>query len=132
MFRMLRERAGDGIPVFGTCAGMVLLASRGDEQVEKTRTELLKLVDADVVRNAFGRQKESFEAEVDVKGLEKPYHAVFIRAPAYTRVSKEVKILSRIGDRIILCRRDNILASAFHPELTGDLRIHRLFLDMFH
>ena len=131
LFDVLRERAANhNTPIFGTCAGMVLLASEGDEQVERSGTGLLGLVSAKVSRNAFGRQRESFEGMVDVKGLTKQYPAVFIRAPAYEKVWGEAEILAEIGGMIVLARQRNVLASAFHPELTGDHRIHGMFLEM--
>ena len=131
LFEPLRRRVLiEKIPVLGTCAGMVLLACEGDEQVERSGTKLLGLVDAKVCRNAFGRQRESFEAPVVIEGMEEPFPAVFIRAPAYERVWGDAKVLASMGDRIILARQDNVLASAFHPELTGDLRLHGIFLNM--
>ena len=121
----------DRMPIFGTCAGMVLLAKKGDEQVKKTNTELLGLIDARVERNAFGRQKESFESPIEIVGLKTPYPAVFIRAPSYIDTWGDVEVLSRIENKIVLARQGNVLASAFHPELTMDARLHELFLKMF-
>ena len=117
-----------GVPVMGTCAGLVLLAKHGDEQVEQTKQPLLELMDIRVNRNAFGRQKESFECQVDFKGS--PFNAVFIRAPCITEAGKGVEILSRYGGIIVAARQKNMLALAFHPELTDDLRIHHYFLGM--
>jgi 5'-phosphate synthase pdxT subunit len=88
------------------------------------------LLSAKVDRNAFGRQRESFEAPVDVEGLDKPFHAVFIRAPAVVRTWGSCRPVARLGDRIVMVRQDNLLAASFHPELTDDLRIHRLLLEM--
>lgn len=119
-----------GIPVMGTCAGLVLLAKQGDKQVEKTGQPLLSLMDIHVNRNAFGRQKESFEAQVSFKGLDTPFNAVFIRAPCITEAGKDVEILSTHNDFIVAARQKNMLALAFHPELTDDLRIHHYFLRM--
>lgn len=118
------------IPIMGTCAGLVLLAKRGDEQVEKTKQPILELMDISVNRNAFGRQKESFESPVDFKGLASPFNAVFIRAPCITECGKDVEILSRYNGSIVAARQKNMLALAFHPELTDDLRIHHYFLRM--
>ena len=126
----IRDAAGKGIPVMGTCAGLVLLAKHGDEQVGRTCQPLLELMDIHVNRNAFGRQKESFESFIDFKGFTAPYRALFIRAPCITECGKEVEILSKCDDIIVAARQDNLLALAFHPELTDDLRIHHYFLGM--
>ena len=132
LFSLLKDRCiEEKIPIFGTCAGMVLLAKKGDEQVKKTKTELLGLMDARVERNAFGRQKESFESPIEIEGLKTPYPAVFIRAPSYIDTWGDVEVLSRIENKIVLARQRNVLASAFHPELTMDVRLHQLFLAMF-
>ncbi|MDO9097789.1 MAG: pyridoxal 5'-phosphate synthase glutaminase subunit PdxT [Candidatus Methanoperedens sp.] len=119
-----------GIPIMGTCAGLVLLAKHGDKQVEKTKQPLLSIMDIHVNRNAFGRQKESFEVQVDFKGLTGSFNAVFIRAPCITEAGNNVEILSTCGGIIVAARQENMLALAFHPELTDDLRIHRYFLKM--
>jgi len=123
------ELAEEGKPVMGTCAGLILLSSRGDEQVEKTETKILGLLDAKVKRNAFGRQKESFQALLDVKhvGL---FDAVFIRAPAIIEVGKDVEVLATLEDYIVAARQENVLGLAFHPELTEDTRIHEFFLKL--
>ncbi len=119
-----------GVPIMGTCAGLVLLAKKGDEKVKKTGQSLLSLMDITVNRNAFGRQKESFECLVDFKGLDSPFNAVFIRAPSITAFGKDVEVLSKCNDVIIAAREKNMLALAFHPELTDDHRIHHYFLKM--
>jgi 5'-phosphate synthase pdxT subunit len=126
----IRKASDSGIPVMGTCAGLVLLAKCGDEQVEKTKQPLLSLMDIHVNRNAFGRQKESFESLVDFKGLRVPFNAIFIRAPCITEAGKDVEILSTYRGHIVAARQKNLLALAFHPELTDDLRIHEYFLKM--
>ncbi len=126
----IRKASRVGIPIMGTCAGLVLLAKHGDKQVEKTKQPLLSLMDIHVNRNAFGRQKESFETPVDFKGLTMPFNAVFIRAPCITEAGNNVEILSTCGGIIVAARQENMLALAFHPELTDDLRIHRYFLEM--
>ncbi len=135
---MVREGIADeikkvalaGVPVMGTCAGLVLLAKYGDMQVERTKQPLLGLMDIHVNRNAFGRQKESYECQVNFKGLGLPFNAVFIRAPAITGCGKDVEILSECNGLIVAAREKNMLALAFHPELTDDLRIHHYFLKM--
>ncbi|MCE8422380.1 MAG: pyridoxal 5'-phosphate synthase glutaminase subunit PdxT [Candidatus Methanoperedens sp.] len=126
----IRTAAQSGIPIMGTCAGMVLLAKNGDDQVRKTGQPLLGLMDATVNRNAFGRQKESFEHLIDFKGLDLPFNAVFIRAPCITSYGKDVEILSQYTGRIVSARQKNLLTLAFHPELTKDIRIHQYFLKM--
>lgn len=123
---------GEGFPVLGTCAGMILLSKEGDAQVEKTETRLLGLMDMHVDRNAFGRQRESFEAAVELKGFAEPVPAVFIRAPAITRVWGACEALGTLphagGDVTIAARQGNLWALAFHPELTADTRMHEAFV----
>jgi 5'-phosphate synthase pdxT subunit len=127
---LIVRRAEEGMPVLGTCAGCVLLAKEGDDEVERTGTKLLGLMDMAVDRNAFGRQRESFEAPLEIKGLSGPFPGVFIRGPVITRVWGSCEVLSRYGDRIIMARQENMLAMSFHPELSGDRRIHRALLEM--
>jgi pyridoxal 5'-phosphate synthase pdxT subunit len=120
--------ARGGAPLYGTCAGMILLANRiadGDEPV-------LRLLDVTVQRNAYGRQLDSFEAEVQIPSLgDEPMHGVFIRAPVVSEVGPEVEVLARDPDgRPIAVRQGRVLATAFHPELTPDRRLHRLMLDL--
>jgi 5'-phosphate synthase pdxT subunit len=128
--RMIRKLAEEGIPIMGTCTGCILLAKEGDEEVEKTQTELLGLMDMKVVRNAFGRQRESFEIQLEIDGLGKQYRGVFIRAPAIVKVWGECKALARLEGKIVCAKQKNLLACAFHPELTEDTRIHEILLDM--
>jgi 5'-phosphate synthase pdxT subunit len=130
MISEIRDAAKAGVPIMGTCAGMVLLAKEGDDQVKKTGQPLLGLMDIKVSRNAFGRQKESFETPVDFRGLDSPFNAVFIRAPYISGAGRDVEILSRHNGCIVAARQKNLLALAFHPELTDDFRIHRYFLQM--
>lgn len=121
----LKSAIGEGLAVYGTCAGMILLScavTDGDQP-------LVGVLDVVVKRNAFGRQNESFEAALDVVGLNEPFHAVFIRAPWLEKVGHEVEVLSEVDDHPVMVRQDRILATSFHPELTGDGRIHRMFLD---
>ena len=118
------------MPVLGTCAGCILLAKEGDHQVSGTQTRLLGIMDMAVDRNAFGRQRESFEAEVTVSVLDRPFRGVFIRAPAITRTWGECTPIAKLGDRIVLARQGHLVGSAFHPELSGDLRIHVWFLGL--
>ena len=120
--------AENGLPVFGTCAGMILLANG----VSDSKVEPLGVMNITVRRNAFGRQRESFEAELSIPVLgEKPFPGVFIRAPMIEQVNSAVEILSRLADgTIVAARQGKLLASAFHPELTDDLRFHQYFLDI--
>lgn len=114
-----------GLPVYGTCAGMILLAA----SVTDGDQPLIGALDVVVRRNAFGRQNESFEADLDVTGFDSPFHAVFIRAPWIEKVGSEVDVLAEIDNHPVMIRQGNILATSFHPELTGDDRIHRLLID---
>ena len=127
---LLRKRGEEGMPILGTCAGMIVLCQRGGDQVERTGTRLLGLLEAEVDRNAFGRQRESFETDLVVEGLDSPLHAVFIRAPAIIRTWGECRPLARVGEHVVMVRQGNIMAASFHPELTDDLRVHRMLLDM--
>lgn len=113
-----------GGPVWGTCAGMVLAASA----TTGPRQPLLGLMNALVERNGFGRQVKSFEADLDVEGFDEPYTGVFIRAPFFEDVGPGVEILSEIGGRVVAASGENILVTAFHPELTEDTRFHEYFL----
>ncbi|MGB0651948.1 MAG: pyridoxal 5'-phosphate synthase glutaminase subunit PdxT [Thermoplasmatota archaeon] len=127
----LRERAAAGeLALFGTCAGMILLAQRAEDeaQVAKKDIELLGLLEAEVDRNAFGRQRESFEADLDVNGWSLPLPAVFIRAPRFTKVWGDTQALAEAGGGAVLVQRGRIMAAAFHPELTPDTRLHERFL----
>lgn len=126
---ILRRRAAEeDFPILGTCAGAILLAREGDVQVEKTRTELLGVMDISVDRNAFGRQRESFETDLKFQGLSAPVHAVFIRAPAIRKVWGKARPLATFADRIVAAEQGRRLALAFHPELTPDTRVHERFL----
>lgn len=116
------------LAVMGTCAGCVILSSKITNN--KKDVKILKVMDIQVQRNFFGRQKQSFERKLKIKGFEKPFNAVFIRAPAITKIGDKCKILSKIDKYIVMTRQDKILALSFHPELTNDLRIHNYFLDM--
>ena len=132
----LRERIAGGLPVLGTCAGMILLADRvlDGEPGQETFGGL----DVTVRRNAFGRQVDSFETDVRMTGLDDPVHAVFIRAPWVEEVSPEVEVLARVDDdtadvraagRVVAVRQGPLVATSFHPEVGQDLRVHRWFLD---
>ncbi|MFD1126007.1 pyridoxal 5'-phosphate synthase glutaminase subunit PdxT [Lentilactobacillus raoultii] len=121
LFPAIKQLIQDGLPTFGTCAGMVLLS----------QPDSFDMLPATVVRNGFGRQQQSFEADLTFKALAKPFHAVFIRAPYLKNVADNVKVLASIEDKVVAVAKDHVLATAFHPELTGDVRLHEYFIDHF-
>jgi len=125
LFAPIAARLHDRMPVFGTCAGMILLA----EVVLDGRPDQRSFgaIDIAVRRNAFGRQVDSFETELEVHGMGR-VRAVFIRAPYVERIGDDVEVLARVDDHPVLCRQSHVLVAAFHPELSGDLRLHELFL----
>ncbi len=132
----LRKRIGEGLPAFGTCAGAILLSQETlFADGRPAEQPLIGALDATTRRNAFGRQVASFEADLDVAGLDgPPLHAVFIRAPWFERVGSDVKVLADAptpqGNKVVVVRQGNVLACAFHPELAGDARLHELFVAM--
>ena len=127
----LRARLGSGLPAYGACAGMIMLASEIlDAGVVGREAVPLGGIDITVRRNAFGRQVDSFEGDVAFSGFDEPVHAVFIRAPWVERVGSGVEVLARAAGHPVAVRQGRVLATAFHPEMTGDRRIHRLFVDM--
>lgn len=128
LIRPIKEMAQQGLPICGTCAGMVLLA----KGISNYQMKTLGLMDTKVRRNAFGSQPDSFEVELEIPAMgEKPFHAVFIRAPVIEEAESSVKILSQLPDgAIVTARQNRLLACAFHPEFTDDVRFHNYFLDM--
>jgi pyridoxal 5'-phosphate synthase pdxT subunit len=125
----VRAAVAGGLPVFGSCAGMILLAR--DVMDGRPDQPLIGGLDVVVRRNAFGRQVDSFELDLDVTGIPGgPVHAVFIRAPWVEKAGASVEVLARAGERVVAVRQDHLLATSFHPELTGDARVHRLFVEM--
>lgn len=130
----LRKRVEGGMPAYGSCAGMIMLADRIRDGMNGQQT--IGGIDMDVRRNAFGRQVDSFESDVRIDGAgDDPFHAVFIRAPWVEAVGDDVTVIGRVeagaaAGRIVAVRQDRLLATSFHPELTGDTRVHRLFVDM--
>lgn len=126
LLQPLRKMAQEGFPIFGTCAGMICLA----KNVSGNGMETLSIMDLVVRRNAFGRQVDSFEAELPIPVLgDKPFHAVFIRAPFIEKVGSQVEVLAQLADgTAVAARQGKLVVSAFHPELTGDLRFHSYFL----
>ena len=128
MHAQLKEKALQGMPLLGTCAGAILLAKEGDPQTEKTGQTLLGLMDFKVNRNAFGRQADSFEAGVQVPEIGKPdFPGVFIRAPSIEGIFGQAKAFAMLEGKPAGARQGNMIALAFHPELSGDLRIHSFF-----
>lgn len=127
----LRARLADGMPAYGSCAGMILLASQiVDAGVDGRAAIPLSGIDMTVRRNAFGRQVDSFEGDIEFSGLDGSVHAVFIRAPWVERVGRHVQVLARAAGHPVAVRQGPVLATSFHPEVTGDRRIHRLFVAM--
>ena len=121
------KKLAKDIPILGTCAGAIILAKEGDEQVK--RTHLLGLMSMKINRNAFGRQKESFEANLGIPEIgTDPFHGVFIRAPIIEKIWGDTKVLARHDGKIVAVRENNLMALSFHPELVRDTRIHEYFL----
>ena len=127
LFEPISLRIKNGMPVFGTCAGMILLSKKildgRDDQLS------FDAIDIDVQRNAYGRQIDSFEAEIEIDSLDSSFNAVFIRAPRIVSLGSEVHALAYCGDDVVLAKQDNILVASFHPELANDVRLHELFLE---
>jgi 5'-phosphate synthase pdxT subunit len=121
----IRERARGGMPILGTCAGMIVMAERVLDG-----EPLLSLVDVTVRRNAYGRQVDSFEADVDVDGIDHQVRGVFIRAPWIEDVGSEVRVLSSYEGRPVVLQQGNLLAASFHPELVGETALHQYFLSL--
>jgi pyridoxal 5'-phosphate synthase pdxT subunit len=127
----LRARLAEGMPAYGSCAGMILLASEIlDAGAAGREATPLKGIDMSVRRNAFGRQVDSFEGDIPFEGLDSPVHAVFIRAPWVERIGDDVEVLGRADGHIVAVRQGRMLATSFHPEVTGDRRVHKMFVDM--
>ena len=121
------DRITSGMPVLGTCAGMILLARHVADGRPDQRS--FAAIDIDVLRNGYGRQVDSFEADLEVTGLDEPFHGVFIRAPVVEWVGDGVEVLGTVDGRPVLCRQGAVVVASFHPEMSGDGRIHRRFLD---
>jgi 5'-phosphate synthase pdxT subunit len=129
---VMKKRIADGMPVLGTCAGMIMLSKRAfDHVVGETRQKTIGNLDIVIERNAFGRQNDSFEADLKIDMLGKgAFKGVFIRAPAVTETGKDVEVLARHANKIVAVKQKNIIGTAFHPELAGDVRLHRQFIRM--
>jgi 5'-phosphate synthase pdxT subunit len=133
LFEPLQKRIADGMPAFGTCAGMIMLADRIEDGTADQET--LGGLDITVRRNAFGRQVDSFEGDLDFAGLDAPVHAVFIRAPWVEEIGTSVEVLARVehgpaAGRIVAVRQGPLMATSFHPEVGNDTRIHRAFVEL--
>ncbi len=126
MTEPLQKHIRDGMPVLGTCAGMIFLAAG----VAGSHQPQLGVLDAVVERNAYGRQNESFEEDIEVAGFEEPVRAVFIRAPRIADIGDEVQVLATHGGQPVVVRQGNIVAISFHPELTDDRRFHQMLIDL--
>jgi 5'-phosphate synthase pdxT subunit len=124
----VRTRAESGMPLWGTCAGLILMARELTGREDAPHR--LEVLDVCVRRNAYGRQTESFETDLDVAGLDDPFRAVFIRAPVIERAGDRVEVLARFDGKPVLVRDGALLASSFHPEMTGDCRVHEMFVQM--
>jgi len=130
--RIIKEKIEGGMPVFGICAGMILLAkTASDRVVGKTNQPLLDLLEIKVERNSFGRQRESFEAEIAMDSISIPkFRGVFIRAPSVSELSSDVEVLSKFNEKIVAIKKGNIIGTSFHPELTSDVSLHKYFINL--
>jgi 5'-phosphate synthase pdxT subunit len=131
---VIKKRISEGMPVLGTCAGMIMLSKRAyDRIVGETKQKLIGNLDIVVERNAFGRQNDSFEADLSINMLGKEeFKGVFIRAPAVSEVGKDVEVIGKLNNRIVAVKQKNIIGTAFHPELSNDSRLHRHLINMVH
>jgi len=128
LFDAISKRVSDGMPIFGTCAGMILLAKHVSDARSDQRS--FAAIDIDVRRNAYGRQVDSFETDISVRGINGPFHAVFIRAPRVTRTGDDVEVLAEHDGAAVLVRSKTVMAASFHPELADDDRVHGIFLEL--
>ena len=132
--KALKEKIVNGMPVLGICAGMIMLSkTASDRVIGKTDQPLLDVLDITLERNSFGRQRESFEADVSMNSIDIPkFNGVFIRAPSVSDVGSEVEILSKFNEKIVAVKRGNVIGTAFHPELTRDVSLHKYFVNLVH
>ena len=130
LLKQVKEKIESGMPVFGICAGLILLSKNAEDRVVgNTDQPLLDLLDVKVERNSFGRQRDSFEAKVSLEPVNiSSFHGVFIRAPSILDVGSDVEVLSKFNEKIVAVKQGNILATAFHPELTPDISLHKYFV----
>ncbi|OLB90628.1 MAG: glutamine amidotransferase subunit PdxT [Thaumarchaeota archaeon 13_1_40CM_38_12] len=130
--KKIKEKIANGMPVFGICAGLILLSKKAkDRVVGEMDQPLLDFLDVKIERNAFGRQRDSFESEISMEKIGIPkFHGVFIRAPSIMEAGKDVEVLSKFNEKIIAIKQGNIIGTSFHPELTGDLSLHKYFVNL--
>jgi len=130
--KQIRQKVESGMPVLGICAGMVLLASRAsDRTVGKTEQPLLGFLDIELERNSFGRQKQSFEADVSMEAIGIPsFNGVFIRAPAIVPAASDAEPIARLNEKIVAVKKGNMIGTSFHPELAEDLAVHKYFVNL--
>jgi len=130
--KVLKEKIQNGMPVLGICAGMIMLSNTANDRVVgKTDQPLLDIFDIKLERNSFGRQKESFESNISLDSIDIPkFNGVFIRAPSVSDVGSDIEILSKFNDRIVAIKKGNVIGTAFHPELTEDISLHKYFINL--
>ena len=130
--KVLKEKIENGMPTLGICAGMIMLSKTADDRVMgKTDQPLLNILDIKLQRNSFGRQRESFEADISMDSIDIPkFNGVFIRAPSVSDVGSDVEVLSKFNDRIVAVKKGNVIGTSFHPELTEDTALHKYFLNL--
>jgi 5'-phosphate synthase pdxT subunit len=130
--KVMKEKIEKGMPVLGICAGMILLSKTADDRViGKTNQPLLDLLDVKLERNSFGRQRESFEADVSMDSIKIPkFRGVFIRAPSVSEAGSDVQVLSKFNEKIVAVKKGNIIGTSFHPELTRDVSLHKYFVNL--
>lgn len=128
----IKQKVESGMPVLGICAGMVLLANNAsDKVVGKTEQPLFDFLDINLERNSFGRQRESFEANISMDSIGiSNFNGVFIRAPTITTASNDIEVLAKLNEKIVAIKKNNIIGTSFHPELTEDLAIHKYFVNL--
>ena len=129
-WELLKNKINEGLPVMGTCAGLIMLSKEAkDKTIGNTRQKLLEGLDISVERNAFGRQHESFETDLEIPAIgEKPFRAIFIRGPIVKEIGKDVEILAKYNNKIVAVKQNNLIGTSFHPELTEDFRLHSYFI----
>lgn len=130
IFQTIKKKITEGMPVLGTCAGLIMLSKRTyDKVVGETKQKLFGVLDVVIERNAFGRQHESFEVDLDIPILGKElFRGIFIRSPIINNVGESVNILTKLNDKIVAVKQNNIIGTSFHPELSTDRRLHELFI----
>ena len=130
--KKIKEKIANGMPVFGICAGLILLSKKAkDRVVGEMDQPLLDFLDVKIERNAFGRQRDSFESEISMEKIGIPkFHGIFIRAPSIMEAGKDVEILSKFNEKTIAVKQGNIIGTSFHPELTADISLHKYFVNL--